>query len=111
MTEKSLLPGSQPRKEIVFLTLKGSNAMTEISVNNEIKELPASPSKGIYMDDRLQNSLFAPDKAEHYQKLAMMLAKTDLVPPTYKNKPMELFIAMAHGYALGLTVEQSIQDI
>lgn len=85
--------------------------MTEISVNNEIKELPASPSKGIYMDDRLQNSLFAPDKAEHYQKLAMMLAKTDLVPPTYKNKPMELFIAMAHGYALGLTVEQSIQDI
>lgn len=62
-------------------------------------------------DERLKNSLFAPDKAEHYQKLAMALAKTDLVPSQYKNKPMDLFLAMAHGYALGLTVEQSIQDI
>lgn len=85
--------------------------MKEISVNNEIKELTATSTKNVYTDDRLQKSLFAPDKAEHYQKLATQLAQTELVPPQYKNKPMELFIAMAHGYALGLTVEQSIQDI
>jgi hypothetical protein len=39
------------------------------------------------------------------------LSKSTLVPKDYINKPDNIFVAMAMGYQLGFSVEQSIQDI
>ena len=62
-------------------------------------------------DDRLKDSLFSPELAPHYMGLANSLAKSTMVPKQFQGKPQDLFIAMAMGYQLGLSVEQSIQDI
>lgn len=60
---------------------------------------------------RLEDSLFAPDKRAYYEELAIMLSKSSVLPKQYIGKPTDLFVAMAYGYRLGLSVEQSIQDI
>lgn len=62
-------------------------------------------------DDRLDNSLFAPDKAPHYQDLATKLASSELAPKCYRNKPKDLFLAWEFGYQLGMSLAQSMQDI
>jgi hypothetical protein len=60
---------------------------------------------------RLEDSLFAPDKCEHYENLACKLAGSQVIPKQYIGKPTDLFVAMAMGYQLGMPVEQAIQDI
>lgn len=60
---------------------------------------------------RLEDSLFAPDKSEHYENLAIKLSSCQVVPKQYIGKPTDLFVAMAMGYQLGMPVEQAIQDI
>lgn len=60
---------------------------------------------------RLEDSLFAPALYEHYQKVAVMLSKSAVIPNIYKGKPEDIFVAMAMGYQLGFPVEQSLQDI
>ena len=60
---------------------------------------------------RLDDSLFSPALAPHYEALAIKLAKTSVIPKGYIGKPMDLFVAMAMGFQLGLPVEQAIQDI
>lgn len=61
--------------------------------------------------NRLEDSLFAPDKCEHYERLASKLATSSVIPKNYMGKPTDLFVAMAMGYQLGMPVEQAIQDI
>src|SRR6202008_3501345 len=60
---------------------------------------------------KLEDSLFSPALYDHYQKVATMLAKTNIVPNSYKGKPEDVFVAMAMGYKLGFPIEQSLQDI
>lgn len=80
-------------------------------LNEKIEHLEAQVISVQKQDNRLEDSLFAPDKARHYQGLAQQLAGTALVPKAYQGKPMELFLAMAMGYKIGLSVEQAMQDI
>lgn len=60
---------------------------------------------------RLDDSLFAADKCQHYEELAMKLSRSNVIPKQYIGKPTDLFVAMAMGYQLGMPVEQAIQDI
>ena len=60
---------------------------------------------------RLEDSLFAADKCQHYEELAMKLSRSNVIPKQYIGKPTDLFVAMAMGYQLGMPVEQAIQDI
>lgn len=60
---------------------------------------------------RLEDSLFAADKCQHYEDLAIKLARSNVIPKNYIGKPTDLFVAMAMGYQLGMPVEQAIQDI
>lgn len=62
-------------------------------------------------DNRLNDSLFSKDLAPHYMKLSSQLAQSAMVPKAYQGKPQDLFIAMAMGYQIGLSVEQAIQAI
>lgn len=60
---------------------------------------------------RLDDSLLSPNLYEHYQKVAVMLSKSGVIPNAYKGKPEDIFVAMAMGYQLGFPIEQSLQDI
>jgi len=59
----------------------------------------------------LEDSLFSPALFEHYQMIAHYLAKSGIVPKNFINKPDDIFIAMAMGYKLGFSPEQSLLDI
>ncbi len=78
-------------------------------MSQEIAEL-----KSMVMKDkanRLSDSLFSKELAPHYMQLANQLSKSEMVPKAYRGKPQDLFIAMAMGYQIGLSVEQAIQAI
>lgn len=60
---------------------------------------------------RLEDSLYSPNLYEHYKRVAADLSKSELVPNIYKNKPEDIFVAMAMGYQLGFSIEQSLLDI
>lgn len=60
---------------------------------------------------RLEDSLLSPSLYEHYQKVAVMLSKSGVIPNIYKGNPEDIFVAMAMGYQLGFPIEQSLQDI
>jgi hypothetical protein len=60
---------------------------------------------------KLEDSLFAPDLYEHYSKVAERMAKSNLVPKDYQNRPDDIFLAIAKGYQLGLPVEQCLENI
>lgn len=60
---------------------------------------------------RLDDSLLSPQLYEHYQKVAVMLSKSGVIPNIYKGKPEDIFVAMSMGYQLGFPIEQSLQDI
>jgi hypothetical protein len=60
---------------------------------------------------RLDDSLFSPNLFDHYKSVAETLAKSGVIPNAYKNKPEDIFVAMAMGYQLGFPVEQALQDI
>lgn len=82
----------------------------EISiVNNEMPDA----GKMVMRDKslRLNDSLFSKELAPHYMQLASQLSKSSMVPKAYQGKPQDLFIAMAMGYQIGLSVEQAIQAI
>jgi len=60
---------------------------------------------------RLDDSLLSPHLYVHYQKVAIMLSKSGVIPNAYKSKPEDIFVAMAMGYQLGFPIEQSLQNI
>lgn len=60
---------------------------------------------------KLEDSLFSPQLYEHYQKVAIMMSKSEIVPTSYRGKPADIFIAMEMGYQLGFPIAQSLQDI
>ena len=60
---------------------------------------------------KLEDSLFSPELYEHYQKVALMMSKSEIVPNSYRGKPADIFIAMEMGYQLGFPIAQSLQDI
>lgn len=79
------------------------------ALNNQVAEL----KEMVYQQkaNRLVDSLYSPELAPHYMKLASHLSQASLVPKAYQGKPNDLFIAMATGYQLGMSIEQSIQAI
>ena len=88
------------------------NELTVARQQNEILQLRFELERAQAQKvSRLEDSLFAPALYEHYQKVANALAKSSVVPTIYRNKPEDIFVAMAMGYQLGFPVEQSLQDI
>jgi hypothetical protein len=84
-----------------------STELTEIkSELTELRTLIATEKS-----KRLDDSLFSKDLAPHYMNLAGKLAQSAMVPKAYQGKPQDLFVAMAMGYQVGLSVEQAIQAI
>lgn len=83
---------------------------TELALmSQEISEL-----KQMVMRDkanRLNDSLFSKELAPHYMGLAKHLSTSQMVPKAYQGKSQDLFIAMAMGYQIGLSVEQAMQAI
>lgn len=78
----------------------------------EILELKYKLQKTqVEKSSRLEDSLLSPHLYEHYQKVAIMLSKSGVIPNAYRGKPEDIFVAMAMGYQLGFPVEQSLQDI
>lgn len=101
-----------------------SNEVTNVSVESLQKDLMiARQEKEIYelklnlqkiqtqKASRLEDSLFSPELYQHYQKVSEMLAKSTVIPTAYRDKPSDIFVAMAMGYQLGFPVEQALQDI
>lgn len=83
-----------------------------LSKKNEIAELKFRLQKTqAEKSSRLEDSLFSPQLYKHYQNVAVTLSKSSIIPTAYKNKPEDIFVAMAMGYQLGFPVEQSLQDI
>lgn len=79
---------------------------------NEIMELRFQLEKvQAQKASRLEDSLFSPTLFPHYQKVAEALSKSQVIPNAYRNKPEDVFVAIAMGYQLGFPVEQSLQDI
>jgi hypothetical protein len=60
---------------------------------------------------KIDDSLFSKELAPHYMQMATKLANSQLVPKGLQGKPADIFLCMALGYQVGLSVEQSIQDI
>ena len=60
---------------------------------------------------KLEDSLYSPKLYAHYYKMAEMVAKSDMVPKNFKDKPSNIFIAWEYGYALGMSLSQCLQDI
>jgi len=88
------------------------NELTIARQQNEIMELKFKLQKTqAEKASRLDDSLFSPALYEHYQKVALTLSKSGVVPTIYRGKPEDIFVAMAMGYQLGFPVEQSLQDI
>jgi len=88
------------------------NELTVARQQNEIMQLRFELQKAqAQKTSRLEDSLFAPALYPHYQKVAETLAKSSVIPTIYRNKPEDIFVAMAMGYQLGFPVEQSLQDI
>lgn len=88
------------------------NELTIAKQQNEIMQLRFKLEKTqAEKASRLEDSLFAPALYEHYQKVAITLSKSNVIPNIYKGKPEDIFVAMAMGYQLGFPVEQSLQDI
>lgn len=69
----------------------------------ELREVKATPSKDIFSFDggnMIEN-----------MKMAEMLANSDLVPTSYKNKPGNVIVAVQMGQEVGLKPMQAIQGI
>ena len=76
-----------------------------LKLQNELEKMQAQKAS------RLEDSLFSPTLFPHYKTVAETLAKSGVIPNAYKNKPEDIFVAMAMGYQLGFPVEQALQDI
>lgn len=88
------------------------NELTIAKQTNEILELrhqlQVTQAKKA---SKLEDSLFSPELFEHYQRVAIMMSKSEIVPKTYVGKPADILIAMEMGYQLGFPIAQSLQDI
>lgn len=58
-----------------------------------------------------QTGFINPTNYQEAYQFSEMLAKSNLVPPNFKNKPEEILIAMQMGSELGLKPLQSLQSI
>ena len=58
-----------------------------------------------------QDSYLAKENFEHYFRIANMMAKSEMVPKGYKDKPQDVLIAMEMGRALHLSPLSAIQNI
>lgn len=93
-----------------LVTLK--NELTILKQQNEINELRYKLQiTQAEKAGKLEDSLFSPALYEHYQKVALMMSKSEIVPTSYRGKPADIFIAMEMGYQLGFPIAQSLQDI
>lgn len=56
-------------------------------------------------------SLLSKDNFEHAFRIANMMAKSEMVPKGYRDKPQDILIAMEMGQSLGLSPLSAIQNI
>lgn len=91
---------------------KSDNNMNQLQIENEqLKQQIDILTIDNKKRDRLEDSLFSPKHFEHYMNIARIFSKSGLTPKAYIGKPDDCFIAMSTGYQLGLSIEQSLQDI
>ena len=57
------------------------------------------------------NSYLSHENFEHYYRIANMMAKSDMVPKAYKDKPHDVLLSMEFGRSLNLGPLQAIQNI
>lgn len=57
------------------------------------------------------SSLLSPVNFEHSFRIANMMAKSEMVPKSYKDKPQDILLAMEYGIALGLAPLAAVQNI
>lgn len=58
-----------------------------------------------------KDSFLSPNNFDHYFRIARMMASSEMVPKSYKDKPQDVLIAMEMGASLGLGPLQAIQNI
>ena len=58
-----------------------------------------------------QDSYLAKENFEHYFRIANMMAKSEMVPKGYKDKPQDVLIDMEMGRSLHLAHLSAIQNI
>lgn len=76
-----------------------------IKLRNELQEIQVKKAS------RLEDSLFSPALYKHYMQVAETMAASEMVPNSYRKKPNDVFIAMAKGYQVGFSIEQSLEHI
>lgn len=57
------------------------------------------------------SSLLSKENFEHAYRIASMMAKSEMVPKNYREKPQDILIAMEMGQSLGLSPLSAIQNI
>ena len=63
------------------------------------------------LSTKIDNSYLSKENFEHYFRIANMMAKSDMVPKGYKDKPQDVLIALEMGRQLNLAPLQAIQNI
>lgn len=59
----------------------------------------------------MSTSLLAPENFEHWQRVANMMAKSNMVPKNYQDKMQDVLLAMEYGSSLGLAPLAAVQNI
>lgn len=60
---------------------------------------------------RINQSMLAPGNFEHWQRIATMMSKSEMVPKAYAGKMQDILLAMEFGVSLGLAPLQAVQNI
>lgn len=58
-----------------------------------------------------ENSGFLPANLDEAMRLSELLSKSQMIPPAYRSKPEDVFVAIAWGKEIGLAPLQSLQNI
>lgn len=56
-------------------------------------------------------SVFDADQFDHWYGVAQKLASSEMIPPNYKGKPMDILISIEMGRQVGLGMMQALQSI
>ena len=83
------------------------------SHNNNLVTLTGSSDSAPFVaqPEQRNGNHFLPKSFEQAERLSQMIAKSTLCPPSFKNKPEDVYIAMQMGAELGLSPMQAIQNI
>lgn len=101
---------TSPIYDAMVAQAKEQNTISELK--NEIQKIKGEFHKVQAQKlAKIEDTLFSPNLLEHYQKVAKIIANTNIAPPAYRNNPDDVLVAMDTAYRLGLPIGQAVQDI